>query len=124
VYLQFEICEDALDDEVYYSQVMSEAKELCARWCKEFGIPPENVASHWEAHARGYASNHSDIDHWLKKFGDSMDDFREDVRVLLEKEEEEAPPDDAEATLLGLIGDIEDYTAKINEKLGEIREIL
>ena len=93
VYLQFEICEDALDDEVYYSQVMSEAKELCARWCKEFGIPPENVVSHREAHARGYASNHGDIDHWLKKFGDSMDDFREDVRALIDTDETPEAPE-------------------------------
>jgi len=87
VYLQFEICEDALDDEDYYSQVMSEAKELCARWCKEFGIPVKNVVSHKEAHAKGYASNHGDIDHWLKKFGDSMDGFRKDVASLLEENE-------------------------------------
>ena len=90
VYLQFEICEDGLDDEVYYFQVMSEAKELCAKWCKEFGIPVENVVSHREAHARGYASNHGDIDHWLKVFGDSMDGFREDVSALLCKNDEEA----------------------------------
>lgn len=98
VYLQFEICEDALDDEVYYSQVMSEAKELCARWCREFNIPIENVVSHREAHARGYASNHGDIDHWLKAFGDDMNGFREDVKSLLETEEKEEMPDNPEKT--------------------------
>ena len=88
MYLQFEICEDALDDEVYYSQVMSEAKELCARWCKEFDIPVENIVSHKEAHTLGYASNHGDVDHWLKEFGDTMEDFRNDVRMFIEREEE------------------------------------
>ena len=88
MYLQFEICEDALDDEVYYSQVMCEAKELCAKWCKEFDISVENIVSHKEACAQGYASNHGDIDHWLKEFGDDMNGFREDVQLLIEHTEE------------------------------------
>lgn len=86
VYLQFEICEDGLDDEDYYNRVMTEAKELCAMWCKEFDIPVENVISHKEAYARGYASNHGDCDHWLKKFGDTMDTFRADVVTLMDEE--------------------------------------
>lgn len=100
MYLQFEICEDGLDDEVYYNQVMSEAKELCAKWCKEFDIPVENVVSHKEACARGYASNHGDCDHWLKKFGDTMDGFRADVKALMEvKEEPETPEDPIEPSV-------------------------
>ena len=83
-YLQFEICEDNLKDATYFKQVMREAQELCAMWCKEFNIPIKDVVSHKEAHARGYASNHGDIDHWLKKFGMSMDDFRREVKALIE----------------------------------------
>lgn len=116
VYLQFEICEDALDDEAYYSQVMSEAKELCARWCKEFNIPIENVVSHREAHARGYASNHGDIDHWLKVFGDDMNGFREDVKNLLATEEKEEIPDNPEKTPID--------TRKIADKLTLIATII
>ena len=84
-YLQFEICEDNLKDATYFNKVMKEAQELCARWCKEFNIPVENVVSHKEAHARGYASNHGDIDHWLKKYGSNMDEFRKAVEELLEE---------------------------------------
>ena len=40
-------------------------------------IKPENIISHHEAHLRGYASNHADCDHWLRKFGRDMDWFRE-----------------------------------------------
>ena len=39
-------------------------------------IKPENIVSHKEACARGYASNHGDPEHWLKKFGRDMDWFR------------------------------------------------
>ncbi len=36
-----------------------------------------------EAYKKGYTSNHRDIDHWLKKFGLTMEDFRRDVDALL-----------------------------------------
>lgn len=100
MYLQIEICEDGLDDITYYSQVMSEAKELCAKWCKELSIAPENIVSHKEAHARGYGSNHGDADHWLEKFGDRMDDFRFDVASLVkygDKVESEASEGEGES---------------------------
>ena len=115
MYLQFEICEDALTDEAYYNQVMSEAKELCARWCKEFDIPVEKVISHKEAHALGYASNHGDIDHWLKNFGDTMDGFRADVRKLTAQEE-----DITEESAVDILDRIE-RTAE--ELISEIREL-
>lgn len=83
-YLQFEICEDNLKDATYFKQVMREAQELCAMWCKEFNIPIEDVVSHKEARTRGYASNHGDIDHWLKKFGMTMDDFRNRVKAFID----------------------------------------
>lgn len=81
--LQFEVCEDGLDDKEYFESAIKEAKELCASWCKEFSLPPSSIRSHKEAHAEGYASNHADIDHWLKKYGQTMDDFRADVETLL-----------------------------------------
>ena len=40
-------------------------------------IKLNNIISHKEACARGYASNHGDCDHWLAKFGKNMDWFRE-----------------------------------------------
>jgi len=127
-YLQFEICEDALDDEVYYSQVMSEAKELCAKWCKELDIPTENVVSHREAHARGYASNHGDIDHWLKKFGDSMDLFRKDVSELISRKQEIPDPGeentDNKVEIKELLSDIEGMANSIIDTVKKIGELL
>lgn len=82
-YLQFEILEDSLTDKEYFNAVMKEAQEVCAKWCKEFNIPVSNVISHKEAHARGYGSNHKDCDHWLAKFGKTMNWFRAEVTKLL-----------------------------------------
>ncbi len=75
-YLQFEICEDGLNDEAYFMEAFTLAAKLCARWCKNYNIPIENVVSHKEAHALGYANNHGDPDNWLSKFGKDMDWFR------------------------------------------------
>lgn len=80
-YIQFEICEDALTDEKYFNEVFSLAIEFCNYLIKEYGISVNNVVSHHEAYIRGYASNHGDCDHWLKKFGKSMDWFRSQLGV-------------------------------------------
>lgn len=84
-YLQFEILEDGLTDELYFNKVMKEAQQLCARWCEEFNISSKKVISHKEAHSKGYGSNHSDCDHWLKRHGKSMKWFRKEVDKLLKK---------------------------------------
>lgn len=82
-HIQFEICEDGLTNEEYYNAAFSLAKELCAFLCKEYGINVDNVIGHYESAAMGYGSNHGDPRNWQKKFGDSMDKFRADVRALL-----------------------------------------
>lgn len=82
-YIQIEICEDNLTNKEYYTEVFTLAKELCVDLCKEFNISVSNIVSHAEASKLGYASNHADCDHWLKNFGDTMDDFRKDVEKLL-----------------------------------------
>lgn len=79
-YIQFEICEDALNDIQYFNAVFTEAAHFCAYLMAIYDIPLDNVISHHEAYLRGYASNHSDCDHWLKKFGKNMDWFRDLVR--------------------------------------------
>ena len=84
-YLQFEILEDGLKDKKYFDAVMKEAQELCAKWCIAYKIPVSKVVSHSEAHAKGYASNHADCDHWLKKFGKDMKWFRQEVLKLVNK---------------------------------------
>ena len=47
---------------------------------KQYNISINNVISHKEAHARGYASDHVDCDHWLAKFGKDMNWFRQQVK--------------------------------------------
>ena len=85
-YIQFEICEDDLTDPIYFKQAFTLAAKLCNRLMKNYGIPIENVISHHEAHLRGYASNHIDPEHWLKKFGKDMEWFR---RLVLANGEEQ-----------------------------------
>ena len=77
--VQFECCEDNLKSKDYFKKVYDEAVDFCVMICKKYDIPVENVISHKEAHKLGYGSNHGDIDHWLKKFGYTMDDFRKAV---------------------------------------------
>ena len=80
-HIQFEICEDGLNDEAYYKEAFGVAEEYCAMLCQKFGFDPMKITSHYEAAALGYASNHGDPQHWMKKFGDSMDAFRARVAV-------------------------------------------
>ena len=76
-YIQIEICEDGLNDRAYFEEAFGLAADLCKRLMKNYpSIKPENIISHHEAHLRGYASNHADCDHWLRKFGRGMDWFR------------------------------------------------
>lgn len=82
-HIQFEICEDALENEAYYKEVFAMAARLCAYLCQEYGIKVENVVGHYEAHAAGYGSNHEDPRHWQRKFGGSMDAFRAEVAALI-----------------------------------------
>lgn len=84
-YIQVEVCEDNLTDKSYFNKVYREAVEYFAYLCKELGLTEKDICSHAEAYKRGYASNHGDIDHWLKKFGLTMDDFRADVAKELNK---------------------------------------
>lgn len=76
-YVQVEICEDDLADVNY----MIDCMRLASEWCRYMmdlypSITIGNIVSHAEAHKRGYATNHGDPDHWLKKHGRSMDWFR------------------------------------------------
>lgn len=90
-HIQFEICEDGRDDEVYYRKAFGVAVEYCAHLCREFGLTEKQIVSHREAHALGYGCNHADPDHWMKNFGETMDDFRSQVAALLKGKSEEEP---------------------------------
>lgn len=82
-HIQFEICEDGLEDKAYYTKVFAIAMELCAYLCKQYGIATSNIVGHYEAAQAGYGSNHADPQHWQKKHGGSMDQFRRDVAAML-----------------------------------------
>ena len=82
-HIQFEVCEDDLKNAAYFKDCYEAAVSLCADICRRFGWEAAVIVSHKEAYKKGYASNHTDIDHWLKKHGLTMADFRRDVESLL-----------------------------------------
>lgn len=86
-HIGFEICEDGLTDGTYFKKVYTEAVELCAYLCQQFGLTEKDIICHSEGYRRGVASNHGDVMHWFPKHGKSMDTFRADVKVLLAKED-------------------------------------
>lgn len=84
-HIQFEICED-LRDGRWCRDTYSAALEICRELCELYGIDPENVVTHSEAHAMGFASNHADVMHWWPQQGLSMEKFRNDLREELSDE--------------------------------------
>lgn len=93
-WIQFEICEDSLNDKEYFNKVYKEAIELCSYLCKLYGLNPRGLVNHngvsvpvitchADAHFLGLASNHGDINHWFPKYGKNMNDVRNDIEKLL-----------------------------------------
>lgn len=106
--IQFEICEDGLTDRTYFEAVFKEAAEFCAYLCKRFALTADQICSHAESYRTGYGGNHSDPDHWLKRFHKTMDDFRSDVRALLSTDT--GSNNTACKTVSYKIGDVVDFT--------------
>lgn len=93
-WIQFEICEDALNDRDYFNKVYKEACEITAYLCKMFNIDPHGtvkygkinvptILCHQDSYQLGLGSNHGDVLHWFPKFGKTMNDVRNDVAALL-----------------------------------------
>lgn len=93
-HIQFEICEDGLNDASYFNAVYKEACEVTAYLCRMFGIDPKGTISykglsvptiidHSGSHSLGLGSNHADIQHWSRKYGKTMDNVRNDVAAIL-----------------------------------------
>ena len=93
-WIQFEICEDGLNDADYFAKIYKEACELTAYLCKMFGIDPKGsvkyngvtvptILCHADSHKLGLGSNHGDVLHWFPKFGKNMDSVRADVAALM-----------------------------------------
>lgn len=95
-WIQFEICEESLDNVEYTWKVYNEACEITAYLCKMYGIDPfgsvsfkgiqvPTIICHADSHTLGLGNNHGDIYHWFPKtIGKSMPNIREDVAKLLE----------------------------------------
>lgn len=82
-HIGFEICEDNLQDPVYFAAVYQEAVELCAYLCQKYSLTEKSIICHSEGYRLGIASNHADVMHWFPKYGKNMDLFRADVGRLL-----------------------------------------
>ncbi len=93
-WIQFEICEDGLDNADYFNQVYKEACEITAYLCRLYGIDPHGtvkvngvtvptILCHVDSYHLGMGSGHSDVMHWFPKFGKSMETARNDVAALL-----------------------------------------
>ena len=101
-WIQFEICEDGLNDATYFNKVYKEACEITAYLCKIFNIDPNGTVNmngvsvptilcHADSHALGLGSNHGDVNHWFPKFGKSMATARADVAALMKTSGSVAP---------------------------------
>lgn len=103
-WIQFEICEDDLQNKDYFDKVFEEACQLTAFLCKKYNINPKGTTSfngvkdiptilcHWDSYKLGLGSGHEDVYHWFNKYGKTMDDVRNRVAEIInndQKEEEE-----------------------------------
>jgi len=99
-WIQFEICEDALNDANYFDKVYKEACELTAYLCKLYSIDPNGtvkyngvivptILCHVDSNKLGLGSAHADVLHWFPKFGKNMTTVRQDVAALLNGNEED-----------------------------------
>ena len=93
-WIQFEICEDDMNDSEYFARVYDEACELTAYLCRMYGIDPKGTVSyngvtvptvlcHKDSYRLGLGSNHSDVYEWFDRYGKSMETARDDVAKLL-----------------------------------------
>ena len=108
-WIQFEICEDNLQNKSYAEKVWNAAVRLTAYLCKVYDLNPKGyqylngvrvpvITCHNDAYKLGVGSGHSDINHWFPKIlGKDMDDVREEVAYLLEHDMEfgSANPDNS-----------------------------
>lgn len=101
-WIQFEICEDDMNDPEYFAKVYDEACELTAYLCRMYNIDPKGTVSysgvtvptvlcHKDSYRLGLGSDHSDVYEWFDRYGKSMETARDDVAKLLGAEAPSAP---------------------------------
>lgn len=91
-HISFEMCQDGLNDPVYFRQAYQTAVELTAMLCRDYGLDPMGdgvIICHQDGYRRGVASNHGDVYNWFPRFGMDMNDFRADVVRAMSGEEED-----------------------------------
>jgi hypothetical protein len=104
-WMQFEICEDGLNDKAYFEAVYKEACELTAYYCKMYNLNPLGTVSyngvtvpvilcHQDSYQLKLGGNHGDVYHWFKKYGKTMEDVRKDVAELMGKSTAIVQPQD------------------------------
>ena len=95
-WIQFEICEDDLNNKDYFDKVYKEACELTAYLCKLHNLNPKGyvvqngvnvpvILCHADSYKLGMGGNHGDVLHWFSRFGKTMNDVRNDVAELMEE---------------------------------------
>ena len=94
-WIQFEICEDDLNNIDYFNKIYKEACEITAYLCKMYNLNPKGfvktnginvpvILCHADSYKLGFGSNHGDVLHWFSKYGKTMEDVRNDVAALME----------------------------------------
>ena len=98
-WIQFEMCEDNLNNKEYFNKIYKEACEFTAYVCKMFNINPKGTVNyngvkvptilcHYDSYKLGLGSGHYDVYNWFNKYGKTMDNVRSDVETLIKKSSE------------------------------------
>lgn len=96
-WIQFEMCEDELNDRAYFNAVFEEAAQLTAYLCTLYNLNPQGktklnghslpvIMCHQDAYRYGFGSNHYDVYNWFGGFEVSMNDFRARVNAIMKEE--------------------------------------
>lgn len=126
-HIQFEMCEDALNDRAYFNACYQEGVELTAYLCKIYNIDPKGsftwngvkvptILCHNDSYKLGLGTGHVDVYNWFNKFGKSMDDVRNDVAKLLGGES--VTPEPTVSKEIAFIEKIAPYVQQIAPKYG------
>lgn len=93
-WIQFEICEDDMNNRDYFIQVYREACQVTAYLCKMFNLDPKGyvkhgnvkvpvILCHADSHKLGLGNNHGDVYSWFNRYGVDMNNVRDDVSKLM-----------------------------------------
>lgn len=76
-HIQIEMCQDVKRGKEYLQKILDSTAEWCADVMFHVGgFTVDDIVSHKEANAKGYASAHGDPENWLDLYSITMDDFR------------------------------------------------